>query len=190
MPTFRGNDGKYSCLRLLDISKLPSPDKIREKLERRKAQAKAGAKENKKDTDKRVYVGIPSDAPDYPDGTDVVMVATVHEYGSEAINIPPKRFLRGTIENNRDEYVNMLKQYGLLIANRKISLERALGLVGTKVSSDVQMTISTEKFERWAYTKKDGKRIPKKNSDGKRYRESGHLIDTGHLRRSITYKVK
>ena len=119
-----------------------------------------------------VKVGLPKGSNDYPDGTSVIMVGTVHEFGSPAKNIPQRSYLRSTVENNKRLYKSMFKKLADRIIKDKITKKEALGLIGLQVQTDVRQKIT------------DIKDPALKSRDG------NPLIDTGHLRQSITYKVE
>lgn len=118
-----------------------------------------------------VKVGLPKDSNAYPDGTSVIMVGAVHEFGSPSRNIPQRSFLRSTVQSNRRNYKNLFKKLSKQIVDGKLDKKRALGVVGLKVQADVQEKITDIKQ-------------PKLKS-----REGNPLVDTGHLRQSITYQI-
>lgn len=119
-----------------------------------------------------VKVGLPKGANDYPDGTSVIMVGTVHEFGSPSRNIPQRSFLRSTVESNKRSYRNLFKKLSKKIANGDITKLEALRLIGLQVQTDVRDKIT------------DIKEPALKSRDG------NPLIDTGHLRQSITFEVE
>ena len=119
-----------------------------------------------------VKVGLPKGANDYPDGTSVIMVGTVHEFGSPSRNIPQRSFLRSTVESNKRSYRNLFKKLSKKIANGDITKLEALRLIGLQVQTDVREKIT------------DIKEPALKSRDG------NPLIDTGHLRQSITFEVE
>lgn len=121
--------------------------------------------------DNAVLVGLPKGSNDYPDGTSVILVGLVHEFGSPARGIPERSYLRYTLNQNAREYAETLKKLAKQITNGKRSQQEALGLLGLKLQSDVRQRIT------------DIKDPPLK------YREGNPLVDTGHLRQSITYQV-
>ncbi len=119
-----------------------------------------------------VKVGLPKGANDYPDGTSVIMVGAVHEFGSPARNIPQRSFLRATVEAGRRKYRQLFKKLSKKIVDGDITKKEALGLIGLQVQSDVQGRIA------------DGIDPELKS------REGTPLVDTGHLRQSITFEVE
>lgn len=118
-----------------------------------------------------VKVGLPRNSNDYPSGTSVIMVGAVHEFGSPSKRIPQRSFLRSTLNDERNKYKRLFKKLAKKIVNNAISKKDALGLIGLQVQGDVQGRIS------------DGINPELK------HREGTPLIDTGHLRQSITYEI-
>lgn len=118
-----------------------------------------------------VKVGLPKGSNPYPDGTSVIMVGTVHEFGSPARGVPARSYLRTTLVERRKEYREMIGKLAGHIVSGKLTMDKALDLLGLKVQGDVQMKIETI------------------DTPALKYREGNPLIDTGHLRQSITYQV-
>lgn len=119
-----------------------------------------------------VKVGLPKGSNNYPDGTSIIMVGTVHEFGSPLRNIPQRSYLRSTLEDNRRSYKDMFKKLSKSIVKNDIDKKEALSLIGLQVQTDVRQKIT------------DIKEPPIKS------REGNPLIDTGHLRQSIVYEVE
>lgn len=118
-----------------------------------------------------VKVGLPKGSNDYPDGTSVIMVGAVHEFGSPSRGIPQRSFLRSTVQEERRGYARIFKKLSIKIIKGQLTKKQALGIVGLTVQKDVQKKIT------------DIKQPPLKQ------REGNPLVDTGHLRQSITYEV-
>lgn len=119
-----------------------------------------------------VKVGLPKGSNDYPDGTSVIMVGAVHEFGSPSKGIPQRSFLRATVEAGRSEYRQLFRKLSEKIVDGKMTKKEALGIIGLTVQGDVQERIT------------DGIDPELKS------REGTPLIDTGHLRQSITFEVE
>lgn len=118
-----------------------------------------------------VKVGLPKGSNDYPDGTSVITVGLVHEFGSPSRNIPQRSFLRSTVASNKREYKDIFKRLGKKIVDGKITKLEALKLLGLKVQTDVRDKITDI------------------DSPELKSRDGNPLVDTGHLRQSITYEV-
>lgn len=119
-----------------------------------------------------VKVGLPKGSNDYPDGTSVVMVGIVHEFGSPSKNIPQRSFLRATVQEKRRKYKKMFTNFAKKIVDGKLTSKKALNLLGLQVQTDVREKITDI-------------REPELKE-----REGNPLVDTGHLRQSITYEVE
>lgn len=119
----------------------------------------------------QVKVGLPINSNDYPDGTSVIMVGAVHEFGSALRNIPERSYLRSTMQNNKRAYKSVLSKLGKKIATGAMNSLEGLKLLGLKVEADVKDTLTDLK------------------SPSLKTREGNPLIDTGHLRQSITHVV-
>jgi len=129
-----------------------------------------------------VKVGLPKGSNNYPDGTSIIMVGTVHEFGSPSRNIPQRSYLRSTINGNRKKYLGMLKKLATKITKENMSPLKALNLLGLQVKSDVQSKIRA--------IKQPPLKSPSKKRIGEGKEGANPLIDTGHLIQSIQYKVE
>ncbi len=119
----------------------------------------------------QVKVGLPKGSNAYPDGTSVIMVGAVHEFGSPSRNIPERSYLRSTMQSNKRKYKKLLSKLGRLIATGKMDADTALRTLGLKVETDVKGTLTDLK------------------TPALKTREGNPLIDTGHLRQSIIFQV-
>ena len=116
-----------------------------------------------------VKVGLPQGSNDYPDGTSVIMVGAVHEFGSS--RVPERSFLRSTVIEKKRDYKTLFRKLSYKIIKGDMDTKRALGIIGLAVQTDVQDKITDI------------------DSPPLVYREGNPLVDTGHLRQSITYEV-
>ena len=119
-----------------------------------------------------LVVGLPKGSNDYPDGTPVVMVGIVHEFGVEEQGIPERSFLRATVVENRQKIRSAMKRILKKMIKDGIPTERGLQELGVIISELVRSKIS------------DGIEPQLKS------REGTPLWDTGHLIRAITYEVR
>ena len=120
----------------------------------------------------RVRVGLPKGSNAYPDGTSVIMVGSVHEFGSPSRGIPQRSYLRSTLIENRRKYKKVLKNLAEKMLDGKLDRKEAMGLLGLRVQTDVREKIT------------DLQAPPLVS------REGNPLVDTGHLRQSINFEVK
>ena len=118
-----------------------------------------------------VKVGLPKGSNPYPDGTSVILVGAVHEFGSPARGVPQRSYLRSTVVENKSKYKQEFRKLSKQIISGKIDTKKALNIIGLTVQSDVQNKLRSIK------------------TPPLKYREGNPLIDTGHLIQSITYKV-
>jgi len=116
-----------------------------------------------------VKVGLPQGSNDYPDGTSVIMVGAVHEFGSS--RVPERSFLRSTVIEKKRDYKALFRKLTFKIIKGDMDTKTALGLIGLTVQTDVQ------------------DKIIDIDSPPLKYREGNPLFDTGHLIDSITFEV-
>lgn len=122
-----------------------------------------------------VVVGFPKGWNNYPDGTSVAMVATVHEFGSSARSIPPRPYFRPTLINNNFYKSLRIKSFKKVIDG--INGNIIFNQIGSIVADDIKdgiVAVSSPAL--------NSKTIKRKGS-------SNPLVDTGHLVGSVTYKV-
>lgn len=119
-----------------------------------------------------VKVGLPKGSNDYPDGTSVVMVGAVHEFGSPSRGVPQRSFLRSTVQEQRKPYKRLFKKLALKIIKGEITKKQALEIMGLKSQTDIRQKITD--IQEPTLVSRDG----------------NPLVDTGHLRQSIVYEVQ
>ena len=155
------------------------PSRFKVKIKRIPTKSIDKIKELKKlkKADYKVLVGLPVDSNPYPDGTSGILVGATHEFGSVSAGIPERSFLRSTVHENRREYLAIIRKIAIKIIEGAFTSEKALNLLGTKVAEDVKQKI----VDLTSPPNTEGT-IASKGS-------SNPLIDTGHLRQSITYEV-
>ena len=109
----------------------------------------------------------------------VVELATIHEFGAPRAGIPQRSFLRDTADLKREAWLKTAERLVKLIARGKLTVERALGLLGEKASGDVKRRI------------KSGTGIPPELQPAtiRAKGSSRPLVDTGRLVNSISYQV-
>lgn len=123
----------------------------------------------------QVRVGIPAGSNAYPDGTSVIMVGAVQEFGSPSRGIPERSYLRSTINEKRRTYKALLAKLGAKIGTGEITSAKAMNILGATVQADVQ-----EKIRKLRAPPNAPLTVLEKGS-------SNPLIDTGHLRQVITW---
>lgn len=125
----------------------------------------------------RVKVGFPKGWNAYPNGTPVALVASVHEFGSPSRNIPSRPFFRSTLFINKN-YKDLRFKTFAQIARGKVTPSVGLGRLGDVVKNDIVESIIN--IQSPALKEET---IKKKGS-------TNPLVDTGHLKQSVTYKVE
>ncbi|KEI75881.1 hypothetical protein [Clostridium botulinum] len=103
----------------------------------------------------------------------------VHENGSPLWNVPPRPVLEPAMDNSKETISKQMKQVAIsaLDGNNLTPELEKVGMLGQNIARD--WFTSTE--NNWAKNSKDT--IKRKGSDKP-------LIDTGELRKSITYTIK
>jgi hypothetical protein len=122
-----------------------------------------------------VKVGLPNGSNDYPDGTSVIDVGLWNEFGTK--HIPERSFLRSGIRQNLDAYRSMNKRHLRLIQFKKMKAAQALGRLGILASGHIVGRID------------DVRTPPNSEQTIAQKGSSNPLVDTGHLKQSITHEV-
>lgn len=136
----------------------------------------------------QVLVGIPDGAaerqaePGVESQPSNALLGYVHEFGSDEHNIPPRPFLVPGVEGAKDQIVARMRQAGEAALNGTDAVGRGLNAVGLVAQNAVQEKITEGPFAPLAERTLEARRA--KGRTGER-----PLIDTGQLRRSITYVV-
>ena len=116
----------------------------------------------------------------YPDGTPVAYVASIHEFGAPAQGIPPRPFMRTTIDEKRASWANIARNSAVGILKGSSTVGEAVELLGLKVAGDIRKTIS----------KIQSPPLKQKTIDARKNRASGKihattiakpLVDTRHM---------
>lgn len=127
------------------------------------------------DSKVKVLAGVPADAVPYPGGTPVVEVAIKNEFG---IGVPERSFVRSTFKENQNEYKERsIKAVKVALKGDK-PLRRSMSILGSDVSSDIKRKIV------------DIKEPPNAPLTIALKGSSNPLIDTGHMKNSVTYEVR
>ena len=108
----------------------------------------------------------------YPNGTFVAQVARYNEFGT--LNIPMRPFFRNAIQKNIKKWYATLQN----AINQNATPSKALSIVGEVARADIIQSIT------------DLRTPPNAESTIKSKKSTNPLIDTGLMRRSVTYKVK
>ncbi len=107
-------------------------------------------------------------------------IGTIHEFGSEAAQIPPRSFLRMPIEEKRKELMSSFATSSTKAAMETGDFKKVFQNLGVRAEDIVDQAFSSGGFGHWHALKQST--IDAKGS-------SVILIDTSQLRRSITSDV-
>ena len=77
----------------------------------------------------------------YEDGTPVAEVAAKNEMGSPSENIPPRPFMRPTIEDRKEEWKKTTGLIASRILRDKLTAEDGLDIFGQLVAGNIRKTI-------------------------------------------------
>lgn len=124
-----------------------------------------------------VAIGILQDHP-VSEKFTMLDLATVHEFGSKDGRIPQRSFIRSTCDAKRHEHIKLMSKLQQKYIDGKITLEQALGMLGSVVEKDMVSTIVR------------GIKPPLKPATKKRKKSSKPLIHHGHLKGAIKYDVR
>ena len=125
----------------------------------------------------RVKVGLPEGTGAYPDGTSVILVGAVNEFGSDDGRIPERSFLRAAFRDGKTRLDGIRAELVRAVSEGRRDPVEALELLGTEAASMVQDKILAVR------------QPPNAPSTVKSKGSSNPLVDTGLLRQSITWEV-
>lgn len=135
---------------------------------------------------KHVVVGVPEKtaALGREAGESNAVLANIHENGSPARNIPPRPFLRPSLENKKKEIGVFLKARAQRVLDGAENAEACYTAVGLYAQSIVK-----------AYLRESGNFTPLKAATLARRKKKGFLgekplIETGQLLNSINFDVR
>lgn len=129
----------------------------------------------------RVEIGIfgEDDGP----GESYVMIANTHEFGvvisrpGGSIVIPERSFMRSTFDEKEKDWAKFMEARLKKVLTMQMTVEQMYDQIGAKAAAEIQKTIRTLSDPPNAEST-----IEKKGS-------SNPLIDTGDMRRRVTWKV-
>jgi hypothetical protein len=76
------------------------------------------------------------------DPIDSVGIGIVHEFGAPSIGVPERSWLRSTVTAKKAEWFSLARQLIELIYVGKMTVTRALGLIGAQAANDVKAHIT------------------------------------------------
>lgn len=120
-----------------------------------------------------------------------VDLAVIHEFGAPSANIPERSFIRSSFDANRHQYIADLRKLMTSVYENKMTVARALGIMGLRMSTDMKKRITTGDGISPANTPEVFMRKLLKNTA--RFNKTGAaprpLVDTGRLVGSISHEV-
>ena len=122
-----------------------------------------------------VLVGVPKSAGSYDDGVHTATVASVQEFGSADGRIPERSFLRSGISDSEPQIKKLYEKMMPEVIDKDLDVSVIQSMVGELVVGRIVERIS------------EGIDPANAPETIKRKGSSTPLIDTGHLRQSITY---
>jgi hypothetical protein len=133
-----------------------------------------------------VEVGVFSDASAYPDGTPAAVVAMVHEYGSRDAGVPERSFVRSTVVSSQNQLSSLLGKAG----RRLIHGVEVASWVSGSSDSDHLAGVGQWLVEQIRGTLSRGVPPPLEPETSARKGSTSTLVDTGHLRDSVSMRVR
>lgn len=114
----------------------------------------------------------------YADGTPVAYVATIHEFGAPSQGIPARPFMRPTVAEKGQSWVDLLGQGAKASMNGGPTPEAVLEAVTLRAAGDVAKSIRAVSSP------------PLKPATVARKGFDKPLVDTGQMLQSVTGKVE
>lgn len=111
-------------------------------------------------------------------GGDMLIIANVHEFGSNKNNIPERSFLRAGFDKHHKEIGDMCDRMIIRVVEGNMSVDSALNAIGAFAVSKIQEFLTEMKTPKLKQATIDAKG------------SSSLLIDTGRLRQSISYRIR
>ncbi len=107
-----------------------------------------------------------------------VEIGAIQEFG--AGNVPERSFIRSTFNSKRSEYIAMLKKLVPQIYALKMTVKKALDIIGMRMAADMKKRIT------------EGAGIPPPNAPSTIARKGSErpLVDTGQLLNAISWSVE
>jgi len=136
-------------------------------------------------TGTQVMVGIPATTAGRSKGAiDNATLGYIHENGSPAANIPARPFLRPGVRNAQAKITQQLRKAGVAaLAGNSSGMVRAMTSAGLVAQSSVRAKITDGPFQALSASTLRARR--RRGRTGTR-----PLIDTGQLRRAITFVLR
>lgn len=125
----------------------------------------------------------------YEDGTPVAYVAAIQEFGYPEGGIPPRSFMRTTMEAQQGEWKAVAKQGAKAVVAGNATGDQVLEAIGLKAAGDIRKTIatiSTPALQESTVAARMRARADKKTVGNL----TKPLVDSGILLGSVTHAVE
>lgn len=141
-----------------------------------------------------VLVGIPSEEAGRGEGAVTnTELGRIHEYGAPAAGIPPRPFLEPGVSDARDEAAALFAEgASAALDGDRSAMRRSLSRAGEVAVKTVQARFNNNNWAPLteAALRSRARRHKYLKKKGKLQANAQPLIDTGKLRRSITYVLR
>lgn len=117
------------------------------------------------------------------DGLTVVEVATFHEFGGENNQPPERSFIRSTVDQNHESYVQKAQVLQQKCVMQELTVDKALSILGEVIQAGIVKTINDGIEPELSEATLKAKTVNGKVG-------TTPLVDTGQLKQSIRYKVE
>lgn len=95
---------------------------------------------------KKVQAGWFESAKYTDDGTQVAGIMAQNEYGNPKRSIPPRPFMRPTVDSKSKEWAKIVEQGSKAFINGNLSINQVLSRLGLKVVNDIKYSIGNGNF--------------------------------------------
>ena len=124
----------------------------------------------------------------YEDGTPVAYVAAIQEFGSPERSIPPRPFMRPTIQEKQNSWQSLAASGAKAIIAGTQTISSVLDALGQRAAGDIRRTISKITSPALAMSTLRARASRKKTTIGAVSRKP--LVDTGTMIQSLTSTVE
>lgn len=82
------------------------------------------------------------ESAEYPNGKKVAEIAMIQEHGAPGANIPPRPFMRPTIDAEKEKWIEEIERGARAVMRGATTADNVLTIVGQKASADIRQAIS------------------------------------------------
>lgn len=125
----------------------------------------------------------------YDDGTLVAEVAAQNEFGNPAKNIPPRPFMRPTINRQRSVWMKKAAHGIMSVLRGERTTGEVFDTIGQLAAGDIRKTISKVKSPPLKTATVMARLRGKKQGNSVSLTAAKPLVDTGHMLNSLSSEV-